>query len=101
MSSPVPDPPEWDPGEQIPAGVVVPGVADGELVSSCCGADLNVTGVERNLMRWRPVRLSEQGVLVVSRDDAKHLECFDDQDIEVWCGTCQQVLTVKVDFDDS
>lgn len=72
---------------------------NGAPVSTCCGAELNVTGIDRNLMRYSVLRLSEQGHLVVD-PDGKFLEGQDWESVEAWCGQCGRILDVEVDADD-
>ena len=96
MSVEVPDPPEWEPDEPTPTVVLG---ENGEPVSACCGWSLNVTAIERNLMRYRPVGLDEKGALLVD-PQGEFLEYVDDQNIEVWCGDCQTRLTIELKFDD-
>jgi hypothetical protein len=72
---------------------------DGVAVSVCCGAALNVTAIDRNLMRYPAGQLTQQGHLQVD-PAGEFLEGVDWQDVEVRCRNCDRPLeAVVVDFD--
>jgi hypothetical protein len=78
--------------EGIPAPTVRFG--DGGPCSSCCAAPLNITGVDRTLMKYQAVGLGGSGSLRISSTGAKFLEFLDVADLEIWCGKCEAELSV-------